>query len=141
MFVLIHVYLWNSLHYLGCHVEFGRLFEMLLDLAQFGRADQRVPVLLGKRRRDDDLDIDLLYHPRCGVRMRALQDLDALCGEVALLTETQNIDARAGCEGREKQLEWSRRSLCGSLICGDRELAKVCIHAGAAGEVDANFHE
>ena len=63
---------------LGRDLELGWLLKMLLDLAQFCRADQRIAVFLGEGGRDQNFKIDLIYHMSHWIGMRALYDPNAI---------------------------------------------------------------
>ena len=55
-------------------------------------------VLCRKGRRHLDLQLDLIHQTCCRVGMVALNDANALGGQVALLAETQYKDSRTGAD-------------------------------------------
>src|SRR5690349_13660280 len=114
---------------------------MFLDLTQLRRADQRVTVFFRESRGHQDINIDLFDHAGEGIGVSTLQNLDALCGESALLAESQDINARACCNRGQEQFKRGWRTRYGRLVGGDGEISEMGIHAGAAGEVNKNFHE
>ena len=113
---------------------------MFLDLAQFRGADERIIILLREGGRDNDIQIDLLHHAICWVRVDALYELNAFRGNSTLLTESKHIDAGACANGCEKEVERHRCAGCWRLVCWNREASEMCIDTRSTGEVDKHFH-
>ena len=76
-------------------LEPWRILQRLLHLAQLRRTDQRAVILFRKRGWDLNLKFD-----RIGVD--ALNDADALGGQVALAAKAEDVDSRARAERGEK---------------------------------------
>src|SRR6266508_2641046 len=89
----------------GPHRE-GRLgLDGLLHLALVGDPDERVVVLLRKRGRHLDVDLDARERPRRGIDVVALHEPDPLRREAALLAKARDVDAGAGADRREEEVE------------------------------------
>ena len=73
--------------------------------------------------------------------VNAFDDTDTLGGQVTRLAKSQNIDASASTDRGEKNLEWAGGAGYGRLIGSYREVPKVGVYSGTAGEIDDHFHE
>jgi len=78
---------------------------VFLHRAQFGRLDDRRPVLLWKVGRQLNLDVDLLHLARLVVGTRALDDANAVGGAAALPAGAGYVEAGAGADRRQEQRE------------------------------------
>jgi hypothetical protein len=72
--------------------------------------------------------------------VNAFDDTDTLGGQVTRLSKSRNIDASAGSDRGEKNLEWARGAGYGRLISSNSEVPKVSVYSGTAGEIDYHFH-
>jgi hypothetical protein len=68
-------------------------------------------------------------------------DADTLGGQVTRLAKAQNVDASAGSDRGEKNLEWAGDTSDGRLIGSNSEVPKVGVYSGTTWEIDDHFHE
>jgi len=87
------------------NVEQRRLGQVVLDGALIDRAQDRLPVFFWKRRRHGDLDSDAGDAFSRGVPLGRDREREALRVEVAPLAETQRLEARAGSDRGEEEIE------------------------------------
>jgi hypothetical protein len=118
---------------------------VLLHSAQIHGVDDRVAVLVGKAGRGLQLQLDLVDQADLGVEVGTHGELRPRGVKAALLHEAKRIDARAGADGGEEQVERGGRRLAAAATSGliglDRELAIVCVDSLAAWEVDLHVHD
>ena len=69
---------------------------MLLDRAQFSRADQGWAIFFGEGWGNLNFQIDLTNHTTEWIAVHALHDADAVGWQATLLTKTQHVDPGAG---------------------------------------------
>jgi hypothetical protein len=78
------------------------------------------------------------------VKLQPLDQVQVSGWNVALLAETLDVEASARRGGGQEQLKGRGRrtfaAIARALICIDRELAKVGIHASASGKVNIDLH-